>query len=191
MSNIQKNHIVTGISLTKRNGVIQFAIAERQLKAFGHVDTQFVEYAWKLGDHFVPNDNQSIRDIDYHVLTWEKRALNLDSVIGPIGTVVTGVRFIISHNNHLQLAVRFTEYDADTGALINLDGSFWLSNPDGGKHRINTDNYGDLPTRSTKPSIPHIKENGYIRFQPTHKTVDLSQRTVLENQTNQLYTTVA
>lgn len=178
MSNIEKNYIVTGISLTKRNGVIQFAIAERQLNAFGHVDTKHIEYAWKLGDHFVPNDNQSRLDIDYHALSWEKRALNLDTVIGPIGTVVTGVRFMLSHNSHLQLAVRFTEYDEISGKLINLDGSFWLSNPDGGKHRIHTDNYGDIPTRSTKPSIPHAKENGYIRFGPTHKTVDLSQRTI-------------
>lgn len=60
---------------------------------------------------------------------------------------------------------------------MNLDGSFWLSNADGGKHRINTDNL-DIPTRSNKPSIPNIKENSYVRFGPTHKKVDLSQRTV-------------
>lgn len=177
MSNIQKNHIVTGVSLTKRNGVIQFAIAERELSAFGHVNTKHIEYAWKLGEHFVPNDNQSRIGIDYHTLSWEKRALDLDSVIGPIGCVVTGVRFMITHNSHLQLAVRFTEYDEISGKLINLDGSFWLSNPDGGKHRINTDN-SDIPTRSLKYSVPHIKENGYIQFGPTHKKFDLSQRTV-------------
>lgn len=179
VSNIQNNHIVTGVSLTKRNGVIQFAIAERQLNAFGHVDTKHIEYAWKLGEHFVPNDNQSRIDIDYHALSWEKRALDLDTVIGPINTVVTGVKFMKNtHNNHLQLAVRFTEYDEIAGKLLNLDGSVWLSNPHGGKHRINIDNYGDIPTRSKKPSIPHVKEDAYIRFGPTHKTVDLSQRTI-------------
>lgn len=130
-----------------------------------------------MGEHFVPNDNLSRIGVDYHTLSWEKRALDLDTVIGPIGTVVTGVRFMKTHNSHIQLAVRFTEYDEISGALLNLDGSYWLSNPDGGKHRINTDNM-DIPTRSTAPSIPHIKENGYIRFGPTHKKVDLSQRTV-------------
>lgn len=177
VSNIENNHVVTGVSLLKKNGVIQFAIAERHLDAFGHVNTTYIEYPWKLGEHFVPNDNTSRLGIDYHTLSWEKRALDLDTVIGPIGTVVTGVRFMITHNSHLQLAVRFTEYDEISGELINLDGSFWLSNPDGGKHRINTDNM-DIPIRSTKPSIPHNKENGYIRFGPTHKKVDLSQRTV-------------
>lgn len=172
VSDIKKNQIVTGVSLLLRNGLIQFAIAERHLDNFGHVSTKHIEYPWKLGDHFVPNDNLSRIGIDYHTLSWEKRALDLDTVIGPIGTVVTGVRFMITHNSHLQLAVRFTEYDEISGKLINLDGSFWLSNPDGGKKRINTDNL-DIPTRSMKPSIPHNKENGYVRFGPTHKKIDL------------------
>lgn len=177
VSDIQKNRIVTGISLTKRNGVVQFAIAERQLNAFGHVDSAHIEYAWKLGDHFVPNDNSSRDGTDYHTLTWEHRALNLDTVIGPKGSVVTGVRLRRNSKGHLLLEVRFTEFNETSGKLMNLDGSFWLSNADGGKHRINTDNL-DIPTRSNKPSIPNIKENSYVRFGPTHKKVDLSQRTV-------------
>lgn len=177
VSDIHKNRIVTGVSLTKRNGVVQFAIAERQLNAFGHVDSTHIEYAWKLGDHFVPNDNSSRDGTDYHTLSWEQRYLNLDTIIGPKGCLVTGVRFRKNSNGHLLLEVRFTEYNEITGKLVNLDGSFWLSNVDGGKHRINTDNM-DIPTKSNKPSIPNFKENSYIRFGPTHKKIDLSQRTV-------------
>lgn len=177
MSDIQKNRIVTGLWLTKRNGVIQFAIAERQLIAFGTVDSTPSEYAWKLGEHFVPNDNQSRNGIDYHTLSWEKRMLNLDTVIGPIGTVATGVRFVVNAKGHLQLEVRFTEYDEIAGKLQHLDGSFWLSNTDGGKHRINTDNL-DVPIKSNKATIPNDKANSYVRFGPTHKKSDLSQRTV-------------
>lgn len=177
ISDIQKNRIVTGIALTKRNGVIQFAIAERQLNTFGHVDSTHIEYVWKLGDHFVPNDNNSRDGIDYHTLSWEQRALNLDTVIGDVGTVVTGVRFRKNTKGHLQLEVRFTEFNDITGKLMNLNNSIWRSNENGGKHRINTDNM-DLPTKANKPSIPNFKMNSYIRFGPTHKKIDLSQHTV-------------
>lgn len=177
MSDIDKNQIVTGIALTKRNGVVQFAIAERQLNAFGQVDSAHIEYAWKLGEHFVPNDNISKDGIDYHTLSWENRVLNLDTVIGPMNSVVTGVRFQRNTKGHLLLAVRFTEFNKTSGKLQNLNGSFWLSNADGGKQRINTDNL-DVPTRSNRPSMPYIKANTYVRFGPTHKKVDLSERTV-------------
>lgn len=177
VSDIHQNRIVTGISLTKRNGVVQFAIAERQLHAFGNVDRTHIEYVWKLGEQFVPNDNHSVARIDYHTLTYDNRALNLDTVIGPIGCVVTGVRFKINSKGHLMLEVRFTEFNDTTGKLINLDEKLWLSNAAGGKHRINTDNL-DIPTKSNKPSQPNFKANTYVRFGPTHKKIDLSQRTV-------------
>lgn len=179
VSDIQRNQIVTGVSLTKRNGLIQFLIAQRQLNAFGNVDRSHVEYAWSLAEQFVPNQNQSQEGIDFFTLTYENRSLNLDTVIAPTGGhwVVTGVRFGKNEKGHLRLEVRFTEFDDITGKLTNLENSVWLSNANGGKHRINTDNL-DIPTKSNKPLQPNLKDNSYIRFGPTHKKVDLSQRTV-------------
>lgn len=177
VSDIEKNRIVTGVSLTKRNGLVQFAISERQLSAFGNVDTAHIEYPWKLADQFVPMDNQSQEGIDYHTLTYENRSLNLDTIVAPAGRIVTGVRFKTNTKGHLQLEVRFTEFDGITGHLINLGGSVWLSNANGGQSRINTDNL-DIPTKATKPSKANTKENSYVRFGPTHKKVDLSQTTV-------------
>lgn len=177
MSDIEKNQIVTGVALTKRNGMIQFMIAERELTEFGTVNGTHIEYAWKLAEQFVPNDNNSRAGIDYHTLTYENRSINLDLIIGPDGLVVTGVRFKTNSKGHLQLEVRFTEFDHATGKLVNLDRSYWQSNESGGKHHINTDNL-DIPTKSTKQSIPIIKENAYVRFGPTSKKADLSQTTV-------------
>ncbi|XP_055324714.1 uncharacterized protein LOC129579092 [Sitodiplosis mosellana] len=177
VSNIEKNQIVTGVALTKRNGVVQFVIAQRQLFAFGNVDRSHIEYAWSLAEQFVPKSNESQEGIDYFTLTYENRSLNLDTITASAGSVVTGVRFNRNGKGHLILEVRFTEFDAFTGKLINLESSAWISNPDGGKHRINTDNL-DIPTKANGPSMVKSKENDYIRFGPTHKKVDLSQATV-------------
>lgn len=177
VSNIEKNHIVTGVALTKRNGVVQFVIAQRQLLPFGNVDRSHIEYGWNLAEHFAPNSNQSEEAVDYVTLTYENRSLNLDTVTEASGHVVTGVRFNANKNGHLLLEVRFTEFDDFTGKLINLEKSVWLSNEYGGKHRINTENL-DIPTKMTAPSIPNVKANSYVRFGPTNKKVDLSSRTV-------------
>lgn len=158
-------------------GIIQFVIAQRQLLAFGNVDRSPIEYAWSLAEQFAPNSSDSQEGIDYFVLTYENRSLNLDTITASAGHVVTGVRFNRNHKGHLLLEVRFTEFDAFTGKLINLEKSVWLSNPNGGKHRINTDNL-DIPTRANGKSVGKFKENSYVRFGPTHKKIDLSQTTV-------------
>lgn len=152
-------------------------IAQRQLLAFGNVDRSPVEYGWNLAEQFAPNNNETQDGVDYFTLTYENRALNLDTIIVPSGSVVTGVRFNTNKKRHLLLEVRYTEFDDFTGKLINLENSIWLSNTDGGKNRINTDNL-DIPTKSTRPSTPNFNENTYVRFGPTHKKADLSQRTV-------------
>ncbi|XP_031620535.1 uncharacterized protein LOC116339055 [Contarinia nasturtii] len=177
VSDIEKNQIVTGVSLTKRNGIVQFVIAQRQLLAFGNVDRTPIEYGWNLAEQFVANSNESRDGVDYFTLTYENRNLNLDTIIAPPNTVVTGVRFNINKKRNLLLEVRFTEFDAFTGKLINLENSVWQSNADGGKSRINTDNL-DVPTKTTRPSVPYFDVNKFVRFGPTHKSADLSQRTV-------------
>lgn len=177
LSDIHLNKIVTGVQLTKRNGIIQFVIGERELNAYGTVNRTYIEYAWKLAEQFVANDDSSRAGIDYHTLTYENRSINLDTITATVDHVVTGVRLAINNKGHLQLEVRFTQFDYITGKLINLDSSYWQSNESGGKHRINTDNL-DIPTKSTKPSIPNAKENSFVRFGPTHKKIDLSQTTV-------------
>lgn len=173
------NRVVTGVQLVKRNGIIQFAVAERELSAYGNVDSVIDErLLWKLPPQFNITDNHTIEGVDYATLTYENRSINLDTVAAPNGEVVTGVRFNRNaKDGHLLLEVRFTDIDVTAGKLINLEKSVWLSNANGGKHRINTDNL-DLPINSPKPSIPNFKADTYVRFGPTHKKVDISQRTV-------------
>lgn len=169
--------IVTGVSLTKVNGVFQFSIAQHKLQAYGSVGFVGINEAWKLASSFDLNENSTHEGVDYHTLTYENRSINLDTIVVPEGRVVTGVRFNRNDIGHLRLEVRVTEIDLRAGKLNNLEQSVWLSNVDGGKSRIKVDNM-DLPTKSPKPSTPNFKENTYVRFSPSHRKVDVSQSTV-------------
>lgn len=178
MYSLQLNRVVTGVQLTKRDGIIQFSVAERELSAYGNVDTVIDEqFSWKFPPQFSIDDNQTREGVEYATLTYENRSINLDTIVAPNGEVVTGVRFNRNPAGHLILEVRFTEIDITAGKLINLEKSIWLSNANGGKHYINTDNL-DLPINSPKPSQPNFKPDTYVRFGPTHKKIDVSQRTV-------------
>lgn len=173
-----KIRIVTGISLTKANGVIQFAIAERILGPFGGIEVANDKAVWKLSKQFVIKSNQTKDGIDYHTLTYENRSINLDTIVAPDDrVVVTGVRLNKHSNGHLILEVRFTEVDWNAGKLINLDQSVWLSNSFGGKKRLNYDVL-ELPSKSSSPSTAIFDENTFIRFGPTHRKIDISQKTI-------------
>lgn len=163
--------------MTKVNGIIQFTIAQHTLKPYGSVGFVGIEEAWKRAAPFDVHDNTTHEGIDYHTLTYENRSINLDTIVVPDGHVVTGIRFNRNEYGHLKLEVRVTAIDFTAGILMNLEQSVWLSNVAGGKSRINVENM-DLPTKSTTPSTPSFKENTFVRFSPSHRKIDVSQRTV-------------
>lgn len=132
---------------------------------------------WRSGPLFEVNDNRSRNGVEYHALTFDDRSVNLDTIVAPIGQVVTGVRLHKNSAGRLHLEIRATDVDVASGKLINLEKSIWLSNPSGGKHRINTD-LSDLSVRTPRPSVPSRQEDAFIRFGPTHNRIDVSQRTV-------------
>lgn len=170
--------MITGIQLTKINRVVQFVVTESELHPNGIVDNFADEPTlWKSGPLLNLADNGTTEGVDYHKLSFDHRSVNLDTIIAPIGQVVTGVRLRRNTYGHLQLEIRATDFDIVTGKLMNLDKSVWLSNPAGGKHRINTD-LSDVSLKSPKPSVRNTKENAFIRFGPTHNRIDISQRTI-------------
>lgn len=181
------HRVITGIQLTKINRVIQFVITENVLRANGVVDNLPEEPTlWKSGPLLNLADNTTKEGVDYHKLTFDHRSINLDTIIAPIGQVVTGIRLRRNAVGHLHLEIRATDFDFVTGHLINLEKSIWLSNPAGGKHRINTD-VSNLSLKSPKPSVRNVKENTFIRFGPTSNRIDVSQRTVPFIDTQKVY----
>lgn len=119
---------------------------------------------------------------DYHTLSWDKRAIDLDDLIAPASHVVTGVRFRVI-GTHLNFEIRVTELDFATGKLIDPETtSIWMSND-------NTDssadrrtpvklNTPDVPILSPSKSVQDSKTNQYVEF--THSDIgrDVGQTTV-------------
>lgn len=110
------------------------------------------------------NVSDAEKNIDFHELTFEQRAFNLDTVTAPKGYLVTGVRFYIS-NGHISLQIRATEFNYATGQLKNVENSQWLSDENGGKNKIYVQGSKD-PTTSPNRAMPYTTENAYVEFGP-------------------------
>lgn len=125
-TNLEENRIVTGISINKKNRIIQLIIAETELLPYGRVNTnsKMDDDNSKPYNRFKTNEEFKITDagiqngLDYHTLTWENRGINLDTVIAPKNKIVTGVRFSLDAQKRLTLQIRVTDFNFETGNKI-------------------------------------------------------------------------
>lgn len=174
--------IVTGVVLTKQDGIVHMAIAERTLLPYAQAEIKsahdFYE-PWKSSYEFFSIDDTDIQPmVDYVALTYENRSINLDMVSVPKGHLVTGVRFRVTNVGHITVDVRATPFDFMAGKLRDLEHSEWFSNPECGQTQIIL----------TKPSSPlnflknsseiNKTPNAFIKFGPTDYWSDISQLTV-------------
>lgn len=162
------------------NRIFHLQIQEGELLPRGQINASSVEWRpisdYKLLDRGIRNGQ------DYHTLSWDKRAIDLDDLIAPASHVVTGVRFR-TVGTHLNFEIRVTELNFASGKLIDPETtSIWMSND-------NTDSSvdrrtpvklikPDVPTLSISPSAQDSKTNQYIEF--THSDIerDVGQTTV-------------
>lgn len=76
---------------------------------------------------FKITDRNVTSGVDYHTLTWQQRAIDLNEIKGQPGNVVTGVR-LVRFGAHLNLEVRMTEFDFEAGRLVEPQKtSIWHS----------------------------------------------------------------
>lgn len=168
--------------LTKQNGIVHMAIAERTLLPYGLAETTSAHgyyEPWKSSYEFFNIDDTDIQEnVDYVALTYENRSINLDMVTVPKGHLVSGVRFRITNAGHITLDVRATSFDFITGKLKDSANSMWVSNPDCGQTQIIL-NKPSSPLNFLKNSS-QINEtpNAFIKFGPTDYWSDVSQLTV-------------
>lgn len=80
--------MVTGVRLVKFGRVFHLQISEGTLGERGAVKSG----SWVPIQKFDPSDPGVREGVDYHTLTYEKRAIDLDELDSPIGHVLTGVR---------------------------------------------------------------------------------------------------
>lgn len=152
-------------------------ISERDLFAFGKVnDTLRRTQIWKNNNIEFLKDGE--QNIDYFTLTREYRTINLDTIVLPLGKVVTGIRFQ-THANRLHLEIRATDFDYETGKLKNLEQSAWIKNNLNTEERTQINILDpDSPTRTTKIQEPFDSDNKFIEFRSTDIKKDLAQLTV-------------
>ncbi|XP_017054343.1 uncharacterized protein LOC108096906 [Drosophila ficusphila] len=180
MSDYAQNKIVTGIKFVKKNRVFHLQLQQSELLPLGSINGSSQE--WLPIDAYNVSD-VDIRDgYDYHTLTPDSRALDLDEISAKSwNDVVTGVRFRI-FNKHLNLEVRFSSFNFSSGRLIEPQTkSYWLGNDKShheGQRRKFVLKEGDLPTNSEFPSVPLSKNDQYMEFTSSSQLKDAAQNAV-------------
>lgn len=119
--------VVTGIRFVKENRVFHLQIQQGQLLPRGSINDSSV--AWKRIDNYTINERGVHKNQDYFMLTYDTRSIDLDDLqTDESNYAVTGVRFRLIEG-HLNLQVRFSKFNFETGQLINpKENSYWKSN---------------------------------------------------------------
>lgn len=169
---VPHSRVVTGLRLVKENRIIHFEILERTIRKNGVVDNDpSVRWQRGTGNRFPGNEQV---DKGYFTLTWQKRAIELDTVYVPSDHVVTGVRFR-EVDGRLRFEVRSTKYNTADGTLSS-HGTIWHRNSNRNKRRISVEN-ADVPTRSRQHSDRLKGSDYFVEFTQTGIYEDVAQST--------------
>jgi len=82
------NMVVTGLRFVKENRVIHLQIQQAGLMPRGEINMTSVQ--WRPVDNYRISDSDVYNGKDYHTLSWEQRAIDLDDLLAPEGSVLTG-----------------------------------------------------------------------------------------------------
>ncbi|KFB41985.1 AGAP000385-PC-like protein [Anopheles sinensis] len=174
VSDIENNKVVTGLRFVKVKQVVHLIVQQGKLLPGGEIQNDTIE--WVTPARFSPLDRGIRSEKDYHTLTYEKRAIDLDDIRVSAGYVLTGVRFRLL-GSHLNLEIRMTEMNFTSGTLVDLDKSIWIGNDDTERTEIAM-KYKDIPTRATGKSVPVSHNGQFLRFGPTGGRLDAQQTTI-------------
>ncbi|CAH0564544.1 unnamed protein product [Brassicogethes aeneus] len=190
-SNMTHNMVVTGLRFVKVNRVFHLQVQEGLLEPFGKIDETTLR--WVPVDGYKITDRNVHNGQDYHQLSWEQRALDLDDLQGDQGQLVTGVKFK-KIGSHLNFEIRLTPFDFKNGTLVDpVNKSIWKDNPNTDSSLKNPRLHGpikpvhltrlnlyqpDIPTRTTSPSVPDSSTDQYVEFVNSDFKKDAAQTTV-------------
>lgn len=169
--------------MRKVNRIIHIQIQEGLLQERGYVNASTV--AWKPVSDYRLLDRGIRRDVDYHTLTNDRRAVDLDTLHGISSSVLTGLRFKVFGRN-MKLEAQFTEIDFATGKLKSTDaenvGTYWQANDQTqySKSERRTElklHEPDVPILSKRSEIDST-DNQFIRFTHSGVDKDVAQTTV-------------
>ncbi|KOB66538.1 Uncharacterized protein OBRU01_21101 [Operophtera brumata] len=176
-ADIEKGKVVTGVRLVKFGKVFHLQIHQGELRERGSV----APGEWLPLQKFDPSDMGVVDGVDYHTLTYERKAIDLDELESPSGHVMTGVRFRMI-GAHLHFEIRSTPFNYTTGRL-SPEKSQWVSNDntegalESPRKRLELF-MPDIPTRGHTPFPVDSNHDQYIEFTHTDFDADAAQSTV-------------
>ncbi|XP_034832290.1 uncharacterized protein orion isoform X3 [Maniola hyperantus] len=175
-SDVKNNKVVTGLRLVKHGRVFHLQISEGTLGERGSVTPG----SWVPLQKFDITD-AGLRDgVDYHTMSFEERAIDLDELDSPTGYILTGVRFRMI-GAHLHFEIRSTPFNYTTGRLSPAR-SQWMSNDNTEGAEVPRSRLElvrpDIPTRSATALPVDSKHDQYIEFTHSDFEADAAQSTV-------------
>ncbi|XP_077283676.1 uncharacterized protein LOC143909525 [Arctopsyche grandis] len=177
LADVASNKVVVGIQFVKLKRVIYMQICEGILLPGGKIDKESV--TWK---EIRPMDLKYAKKFrDYHELSNEERAIDLDDLEGPRGYIMTGVRFK-KLGPHLNFEIQTTPFNFEIGEL-HKDKYVWISNDNTPVtfNKIRTTltlEAPDIPTITKRPSMLDSENNQYVKFTHTDFVLDAAQTTI-------------
>lgn len=132
----------------------------------------YTSHKWQEWNQFIIGD--SVNGVDYHSLTYEHRSINLDTIVAPAGSTITGIRFNV-FDGRLNLELRATKFNFNSGKLS--DEHEWLSNKSPHRSELKLAS-PDIPRKSDDYYVANTELNKYVQFQPSDVDKDIAQHTV-------------
>uniref|UniRef100_A0A6P4EGJ5 Uncharacterized protein LOC108039809 n=1 Tax=Drosophila rhopaloa TaxID=1041015 RepID=A0A6P4EGJ5_DRORH len=177
IAEVEKNRVVTGLRFVKRNRVFHLQIQEGELLPRGVISESTLY--WVPVDSYSVSDKDVRKDIDYHMLSYEKRSIDLDDLNADNNnSVVTGLRFKVK-GTHLHLEAQFSRFEFQSGVLIEPQTtSYWMSGSDDERRGKVPLKDPQVSTRSLAASIPYPSDNQFFEFTNTGFDKDAGQTTV-------------
>ncbi|KAJ8946872.1 hypothetical protein NQ318_006782 [Aromia moschata] len=162
IANITNNRVVTGLRFVKKNRIIHLQIQEGELMPRGKINTETLH--WVPVEDYKITDRKIFNGQDYHTLSSEKRAIDLDDLEANEGYILTGVRFK-EIGSHLNFEIFTTKFDFDTGKLLNpTSTSVWKDNPNTDSSMKKPKDQGEIePPRHTDSVHIALDSNLKIR----------------------------
>ncbi|XP_057322039.1 uncharacterized protein LOC130665599 [Microplitis mediator] len=188
VSDIDNNMVVVGVRFIESNHMIHVQIKEKQINSS---NDYYHQYPWKeleniqyneTGKNFYNSDNTVLKPgIDYG----HPKIVNFDDLIAPKSYVITGIRVRFADGGFkkpdleaaaIELNIRVTPCDYNTGKLINLTQTHWIV-PEYTLRKELILTEPDNPLKSPV-NVIDSKKDQFIRFRNSDLKKDAGQSTV-------------
>ncbi|XP_015120640.1 uncharacterized protein LOC107043599 [Diachasma alloeum] len=203
VSNVTDNMIVTGLQLVNTGSIIQLKIQTSRLAPGGTVAPR--SSSWQKSEDLSYSQTESVKrrkyvffessvnilepEKDIAIFTEANRAINLDALHVPTDSLITGVRFSRKSEERgkpIQLEIRATRFDYNSGKLLDIDASRWITADDmkstldaykSERKQIQNQKDTENPLE-TPPTIPIFEPNRWVQLEKTSLEKDAGQTVV-------------